>query len=155
MKIVKGKITEIGIRTISRTGSLYSNVVLTAENGDRLRVSNLACDDVTDNRIHLDNVVTLHLLQARQPIRKFNLLVATEDSAGLTLARSPHAVALIGAAVLGLLTIVCLLNVWVLMLPFIGGLFLAIGLPTFRFFAAVRRFGPKGSDRKGPRLIEV
>jgi hypothetical protein len=155
MKIVKGKITEIGIQTVSKTGSLYSNVVLVTENGDRMRVSNLACDDVTDNRIYLGNEVTLHLLPARQPIRKFNLLVATEDSAGLTVARSPNAVALVGAAILGLLTIVCLINVWVLMLPLIGGLFLALGLPTFRFSAAVRRFGPKGSDGKGPRLIEV
>lgn len=155
MKIVKGKITEIGMRTISKTGSLYSNVVLTAENGDRLRVSNLACDDVTDNRIYLENEVTLHLLQARQPIRKINLLVATEDSAGLTVARAPNAAALVGAAILGLMTIVCLLNAWVLMIPLIGGLFLALGLPTFRFSAAVRRFGPKGSNGKGSRLIEV
>jgi hypothetical protein len=155
MKIISGKITEIGNQLISLKSTAYSNVVVVNESGDRLRISNLVCDDGTDNRVFLGNDVAFHLLQTRAPIRKWNILVAVEDTAGLTVARSPGVRALVGSIILGLLSVFTVIGTWLLVMPFAVGLFLTLGLPTLRLYAAIRRFSPTSPNAKVSRIIEV
>lgn len=154
MKIVKGTITEIGNSVISRTGTLFSNVMVLTENGDRMRITDLACDDATSNHIILNNEVTLHVAKVGL-FGLSNALIAVEDSHGLTVARGPSGKQIITSLLLGGLLVYSLYLGSFLGALLLGALFLFLGVPTLGLLRTIAKFTGKSNDPKRSRVIEV